>query len=336
MKSFKVTAAQDGKHVVKASSEAFPGLAQSDLFRALKHKDIKIDGKRTAQDVAVKEGQTVEVWLPDELFENGSKADATDSENGKPQKEPFKIVAETNGLIIVNKAQGIAVHSGKSTGEDTLIDLIRSTTRFKEAELCHRIDMNTGGLVMVAKDKKALADAVKLFKDGLVTKRYRALVLGTPDVGEGAVCDDGTLMYEVTGFLEKTKDGKVFIHDTKQPRDLSIATRYRILETYRAAGPDGIDVSDIECELVTGRTHQIRAQMAHLGYPIVGDGNYGRARQNSFFTAIDGGKVRYQQLFACRITLGKIARDNIHFDVSGKSFRIEPDYGVMLKRGKKR
>ena len=69
MKSFKVTAAQDGKHVVKASSEAFPGLRQADLFHALKRKDIKIDGKRTAQDVAVKEGQTVEVWLPDELFE---------------------------------------------------------------------------------------------------------------------------------------------------------------------------------------------------------------------------------------------------------------------------
>ena len=331
MKSFKVTASQDGKHVVKASSEAFPGLKQSDLFHALKRKDIKIDGKRTAQDVAVKEGQTVEIWLPDELFEGEAKK--TEPEN---EKEPFKIVAETKGLIIVNKSQGIAVHSGKSTGEDTLIDLIRSKTHFKEAELCHRIDMNTGGLVMVAKDKKALADAVKLFKDGLVTKRYRALVIGTPDVGEGTVCDDGALMYEVTGFLEKTKDGKVYIHDTKQPRDLAIATRYRVLETYRAAGPDRTDVSDIECELVTGRTHQIRAQFAHLGYPIIGDGNYGRAKQNSFFTAVDGGKVRYQQLFACRISLGKIPKDNIHFDVSGKSFRIEPDYCVMLKRGKKR
>ena len=335
MRQFKVTAAQDGKHVVKASSEAFPGLNQSDLFRALKHKDIKIDGKRTSSDIAVKEGQTVEVWLPDELFDGGAKKSAP-AEEAKPEKEPFKIVCETNGLIIVNKSQGIAVHSGKSTGEDTLIDLIRRKTKFKEAELCHRIDMNTGGLVMVAKDKKALADAVKLFKDGLVTKRYRALVLGTPEGGEGTVCDDGTLMYEVTGFLEKTKDGKVYIHDTKQPRDLAIATRYRVLETYRAAGPDRMDVSDIECELVTGRTHQIRAQFAHLGYPIVGDGNYGRAKQNSFFTAVDGGKVKYQQLFACRITLGKISRDNIHFDVSGKSFRIEPDYSVMLKRGKKR
>ena len=124
MKSFKVTAAQDGKHVVKASSEAFPGLKQADLFHALKRKDIKIDGKRTAQDVAVKEGQTVEIWLPDELFEGSAKKAEPENE-----KEPFKIIAETKGLIIVNKSQGIAVHSGKSTGEDTLIDLIRRSSR---------------------------------------------------------------------------------------------------------------------------------------------------------------------------------------------------------------
>jgi 23S rRNA pseudouridine955/2504/2580 synthase len=84
LREFKVTAAQDGKHVVKASSEAFPGLSQSDLFRALKHKDIKIDGKRTSQDVAVREGQTVEVWLPDELF-GGSKKTAP-AEDAKPEK----------------------------------------------------------------------------------------------------------------------------------------------------------------------------------------------------------------------------------------------------------
>ena len=98
---------------------------------------------------------------------------------------------------------------------------------------------------------------------------------------------------------------------------------------YRKDAPD-------QSAVCSSRLSEIRAQFAHLGYPIVGDGNYGRAKQNSFFTAVDGGKVKYQQLFACRISLGKIPRDNIHFDVSGKSFRIEPDYGVMLKRGKKR
>ncbi|MBQ5519667.1 MAG: RNA pseudouridine synthase, partial [Clostridiales bacterium] len=217
----------------------------------------------------------------------------------------------------------------------TLIDQIRKNTRFKEAELCHRIDMNTGGLVLIAKNKQALADCVALFKNDLVTKRYRALVLGEPDEGEPAVGEDGTLYKEVKGYLEKTKAGKVYIHDEKQPGDLDIATKYRILKTFKDVGPDGESVSDLELELVTGRTHQIRAQFAHLGHPVIGDGNYGRNKVNMHFETSDGKKVRYQQLFSCQIMFGRIPKNNMHVDVSGKTFKIGPDYNVRLDKGKK-
>ena len=243
----------------------------------------------------------------------------------------YEITAETKGLLIVNKHQGIAVHSGKSDIEDTLIDQIRNDTRFREAELCHRIDMNTGGLVIIAKNKAALADCVELFKNGLVTKRYRALVLGEPNAGEPAVGEDGTLYKEVKGYLEKTRAGKVYIHDEKQPGDLDIATKYRILKIFENAGPDGESVSDLELELVTGRTHQIRAQFAHLGHPVIGDGNYGRNKVNMHFETADGRKVRYQQLFSCQILFGRIPGNNMHVDVSGKTFKIGPDYNVRLK-----
>ena len=325
MRDFKVTKSQDGLHVVKASQEAFPQLKSSDLFHALKRRDIRIDGKKINKDIAVKEGSVVEIWLPDELFET-KKAAAP-----KPQEKMFEIVAETRGLLIVNKSQGIAVHSGKSDVEDTLIDLIRETTRYKDAELCHRIDMNTGGLVLIAKNKQALADCVELFKNDLVTKRYRALVLGEPYAGEPAVGADGTIYKEVKGYLEKTKSGKVYIHDDKQPGDLDIATKYRILKTFENAGPDGESVSDLELELVTGRTHQIRAQFAHMGHPVIGDGNYGRNKVNMHFETIDGKKVRYQQLFSCQIIFGRIPKNNMHIDVSGKTFKIGPDYKVRLK-----
>lgn len=325
MRDFKVTKSQDGLHVVKASQEAFPQLKSSDLFHALKRRDIRIDGKKINKDIAVKEGSVVEIWLPDELFET-KKAAAP-----KPQEKMFEIVAETRGLLIVNKSQGIAVHSGKSDIEDTLIDLIRETTRYKDAELCHRIDMNTGGLVLIAKNKQALADCVELFKNDLVTKRYRALVLGEPYAGEPAVGADGTIYKEVKGYLEKTKSGKVYIHDDKQPGDLDIATKYRILKTFENAGPDGESVSDLELELVTGRTHQIRAQFAHMGHPVIGDGNYGRNKVNMHFETIDGKKVRYQQLFSCQIIFGRIPKNNMHIDVSGKTFKIGPDYKVRLK-----
>jgi len=326
MRDFKVTKSQDGLHVVKASQEAFPQLKSSDLFHALKRRDIRIDGKKINKDIAVREGNTVEIWLPDELFDARKEPKAA-----KPQEKMFEIVAETKGLLIVNKSQGIAVHSGKSDIEDTLIDLIRETTRYKDAELCHRIDMNTGGLVLIAKNKQALADCVELFKNDLVTKRYRALVLGEPYVGEPAVGADGTIYKEVKGYLEKTKSGKVYIHDDKQPGDLDIATKYRILKTFENAGPDGESVSDLELELVTGRTHQIRVQFAHIGHPVIGDGNYGRNKVNMHFETVDGKKVRYQQLFSCQIIFGRIPKNNMHIDVSGKTFKIGPDYKVRLK-----
>ena len=330
MRDFTVSKTQDGLHVVKASQEAFPQLKSADLFHALKRRDIRIDGKKINKDIAVKAGNVVEIWLPDVLFDaKNAQAPA------KPDEPMFEIVAETKGLLIVNKSQGIAVHSGKSDIDDTLIDLIRETTKYKDAELCHRIDMNTGGLVLIAKNKQALADCVELFKNNLVTKRYRALVLGEPDEGEPAVGEDGTIYKEVKGYLEKTKAGKVYIHDDKHPGDLDIATKYKILKTFKDAGPDGESVSDLELELVTGRTHQIRAQFAHLGHPVIGDGNYGRNKVNMHFETADGKKVRYQQLFSCQILFGRIPKNNMHVDVSGKTFKIGPDYNVRLNKGKK-
>ena len=327
MRDFTVSKAQDGLHVVKASQEAFPQLKSADLFHALKRRDIRIDGKKVNKDIAVKAGSVVEIWLPDDLF------DAKKASAPAASKEPmFEIVAETKGLLIVNKSQGIAVHSGKSDIDDTLIDLIRETTKYKDAELCHRIDMNTGGLVLIAKNKQALADCVELFKNNLVTKRYRALVLGEPDEGEPAVGEDGTIYKEVKGYLEKTKAGKVYIHDDKHPGDLDIATKYKILKTFKDAGPDGESVSDLELELVTGRTHQIRAQFAHLGHPVIGDGNYGRNKVNMHFETKDGKKVRYQQLFSCQILFGRIPKNNMHVDVSGKTYKILPDYNVKLAK----
>ena len=117
----------------------------------------------------------------------------------------------------------------------------------------------------------------------------------------------------------------------RKPGDLDIATKYRILKTFENAGPDGESVSDLELELVTGRTHQIRAQFAHLGHPVIGDGNYGRNKVNMHFESVDGKKVRYQQLFSCQILFGRIPKNNLHVDVSGKTFKIRPDYKVRLK-----
>lgn len=318
MRSFTVDNSLNGEHVVKACTVNFPSLAKADLYKALKHKDIRIDGKKVSSDIKVLAGQEVQVWLPDALFEAPSSSSARKTQND------YTVVAQTDGMLIVNKRQGLPVHSGKTTG-DTLIDVVRKTTGNKDAELVHRIDMNTGGILMIAKDKDYLEDAVRLFKNELVTKRYRCLVVGKipKDLGEPVICRDEALMSEVSAYLEKTSSGQVYIHDIKQEGDLPITTRYRVLGYY-----DGF--SEIECELVTGRTHQIRAQFAHLGYPVLGDGNYGRNQVNLAFRAKDGGKIKHQQLWSTTLMFGRISADNKHRELSGRTFSIEPKYEVEL------
>ncbi len=327
MKSFIVTSEQNGKHVVRNVVDAFPMLKSADINRALKHRDIRVDGKRISADINVYEGQEIQIWLPDQLFEN--KSDKHERLNVKNDAD-YKIVAETDNLLLVNKRQGLAVHSGANTGDTSLIDILREDTHNRELDLVHRIDMNTGGIIMLAKNKRALDDAIKLFKQNLLIKRYRCLVLGVPSEGENVICEDETIMREVSHFLEKTSNGNVFIHDTQQAGDLPITSRYHVLHVFKGKGPEGSDVAELEVELVTGRTHQIRAQFAHMGYPIIGDGNYGRNKQNMFFKGLNGGKVSYQQLFATSLILRKIPSDNIHSNLSGRRFEIEPRYDVQI------
>ena len=327
MKKFIVTKEQSGKHVVRNTIDAFPMLKTSDLNKALKHRDIRVDGKRVSTDIAVYEGQEIQVWLPDSLFEEEKN---TRKNNNEDSSIDYKIVAETDNLLLVNKRQGLAVHSGASTGDTSLIDILRRDTHNKELDLVHRIDMNTGGILMLAKNKRALDDAIKLFKQNLLIKRYRCLVLGVPTEGENIICEDDTIMREVSHYLEKTSSGNVFIHDEAKPGDLPITSRYHVLRVFEGKGPDGIDVAELEVELVTGRTHQIRAQFAHMGYPIIGDGNYGRNKQNTFFRSLSGGKVNYQQLFATSLILRKIPADNIHSNLAGRRFEIIPRYDVKI------
>lgn len=324
MKKFTVPPERDGKHVVRAAISAYPSLTPAVLQKALRKKDIRINGKRVGDDVEVHTDDIVEIWLPDALF---SEASAAPSSGGL---DDYRIVYESDRILLVSKRQGLPVHSGKGVEGMTLIDCIRRDQKNPAIDLCHRIDMNTGGLVLLAKGKDNLEDAIALFKTNNIVKRYRCLVRGVPTTGEPCVCADDTIMKEVKGYLEKPGRGNVFIHDVHQDGDLAIATRYRVLQVIRGTGPDGEDVSEIEAELVTGRTHQIRAQFAHLGHPILGDGNYGRNQYNRHFRAASGAHLHNQQLFATTLIFGKIPKENRHAALSGRKFSIIPLYDIAL------
>lgn len=322
MRKFIITSKMNNLHVVKASTLAFQGLKSADLYKALKHKDIRIDGRKISSDIAVTEGQEVEIWLPDSCFEGtGDTIIKTQS-----KLNDYKVVFETDGLLLVNKRQGLPVHGGKTTEDKTLIDIIRNDFNNSNIELCHRIDMNTGGLVLLAKDKQYLEDAIYLFSNELITKRYRTLCFGLPREGDNELSSDDSIMKALYAYLEKTPSGQVFIHDEKREGDLPIKTLYRVLRYYKDVG-----ISELELELITGRMHQIRAQLAHIGNPILGDGNYGRNKDNLLHRKKDGSKLKYQQLFATSIIFGKIPSSNMHHLMSGRRFNIEPLYEVDTK-----
>lgn len=340
MKKFTVNEKIKGKRLVRAVCAEYSKVNCAHVQKALKNKDIKVNGKRTKADEIVCLGDEIEVYLPDDILEGKDPSSIVKATKSTGNAVLYSIVYQDENIIVINKRPGIAVHSGKGTEGLSLIELIRRDLNNNEINLCHRIDMNTGGLLLLARDKKALASAIRMLEGKYVSKRYRCLVRGIPDSGEPVICADGTQMKEITAHLEKSPGkGDVYIHDEHKENDIEIATRYRVLQIYKNVGPDDEDVSEIEVELVTGRMHQIRAHFAHVGHPLLGDGKYGRNMYNRFFqtkkrTVSDSrasGRLKYQQLYATSLSFGVLPKGELLAYLSNRVFSITPQYDVTFR-----
>lgn len=330
MKTFIVNEKTQGKHVVRAICTEFPKVAVPLVQKALKNKDIRVNGKRVRSDDMLCQGDEVAVYLTDEILE-GTSAQAKAKETAVVDTVPmYSVVYQDENILIVNKRPGIPVHPGRNTEGTSLIEQVRKDAGNEEITLCHRIDMNTGGLLILARNKNALESVIHAMNEKLIGKRYRCLVRGIPDQGEDMVCDDGVKMKELTAFLEKPAGkGDVYIHDEAKEGDLSIITRYHILSIYKGVGPEQEDVCELEVELVTGRTHQIRAHFAHIGHPLLGDGKYGRNAYNRFFEGRKG-KLKYQQLYSTSLHFGAIPRGDLLTYLSNRTFSITPRYDISF------
>jgi 23S rRNA pseudouridine955/2504/2580 synthase len=231
-------------------------------------KRIKLNGKRAERDSRLNEGDVLQLYINDEFFDKPSQ----DNAYLTVATPKLSIVYEDEHVLLVDKRPGIAVHphDGAEYGR-TLIDHIlsylyqkkdwlpRAENAFTPA-LCNRIDRNTGGIVIAAKTAEALRVLNQKIKDREMDKRYFAIVEGTPKPREGSL----------KGYLFKdAKKNRVFVTDTPQPGAKTCQTNYKVLAS-------GNGLSLVECQLITGRTHQIRAQFAHAGHPLLGDGKYGK------------------------------------------------------------
>lgn len=307
MKELTIGSNDAGQRLDRFLAKAVPLLPASLAQKYIRIKRIKLNSGRAERDTRLKAGDVLQLYINDEFFDKPRE----DNAYLTVAAPKLNIVYEDEHILLVNKRPGLAVHphDGAEYGR-TLIDHIqaylyqkkewspRAENAFTPA-LCNRIDRNTGGIVIAAKTAEALRVMNQKIKDRELDKRYLAIVEGTPKPKEGSL----------KGYLFKdAKQNRVFVTDTPQTGSKSCQTNYRTL-----ASANGLSL--VECELITGRTHQIRAQFAHAGHPLLGDGKYGKLDKRF--------DRNYQALYSYKLTFQFTTDAGSLAYLDGKSFRVE-------------
>ena len=307
MKEIQIGPNDAGQRLDRFLAKAVPLLPASLAQKYIRIKRIKRNGARVERDTRLESGDVLQLYINDEFFDK-PREDNAFLTVATPK---LNIVYEDEHILLVDKRPGLAVHphDGAEYGR-TLIDHIqaylyqkrewrpREENSFTPA-LCNRIDRNTGGIVIAAKTAEALRVMNQKIKDRELDKRYLAIVEGTPRPKEGIL----------KGYLFKdAKKNRVFITDTPQSGAKSCQTNYKVLASNR-------DLSLVECELITGRTHQIRAQFAHAGHPLLGDGKYGKLDKRY--------DRSYQALYSYKLTFRFTTEAGALEYLNGKGFRVE-------------
>lgn len=307
MKELTIGPNDAGQRLDRFLSKSVPLLPASLAQKYIRIKRIKLNGSRAERDTRLQTGDVLQLYINDEFFDT-PREDNAFLTVANPN---LNIVYEDEQILLVDKRPGLAVHphDGAEYGR-TLIDHIqaylyqkrqwrpREENAFTPA-LCNRIDRNTGGIVIAAKTAEALRVMNQKIKDRELDKRYLAVIEGVPKGREGSL----------TGYLFKdARKNRVFVTDTPQPGSKSCRTDYKVLAS-------GNGLSLVECKLITGRTHQIRAQFAHAGHPLLGDGKYGKLNKNF--------DRSYQALYSYRLTFTFTTDAGALAYLNGKSFQVK-------------
>ena len=307
MKDFTIGANDAGQRLDRFLAKAVPLLPASLAQKYIRIKRIKCNGARAERDQRLLSGDVLQLYINDEFFDKPRE----DNAYLTVAVPKLSIVYEDENILLVDKRPGLAVHphDGAEYGR-TLIDHIqaylyqkrewspRNENAFMPA-LCNRIDRNTGGIVIAAKNAETLRIINQKIKDREMDKRYLAIVEGTPRPQKGSL----------KGYLFKdAKKNRVFVTDTPQAGAKTCQTNYQVL-----ASNQGLSL--VECELITGRTHQIRAQFSHAGHPLLGDGKYGKLNKNF--------DRSYQALYSYKLTFCFSTDAGILSYLDGKIFQVE-------------
>lgn len=307
MRTVKIEKNDAGQRLDKFLTKCFKNLPQSLMYKYIRTKHIKLNGKRCQISSRLSEGDVVSLYIKDEFFEN------------KPTEHDFlkapnklDIVYEDENIMLVNKPSGLIVHPGENYHFDSLIARIQhhlydkgeynpeSENSFAPA-LVNRIDRNTAGIVIAAKNAESLRILNDKMKYRELDKLYLCIVHGRLKRKQDTL----------EAFLEKNeKQNRVYISNKPTPNSKTIKTKYKVLD-------ERGNFSLVEIDLLTGRTHQIRAHMSYIGHPLVGDGKYGTNAQNKSTGYTKQALCSYKLIFKFTTDSGILEYLN------GKSFEIK-------------
>ena len=297
-----------GQRLDRFVAKSLPLLPSALLQKYIRLKRIKVNGGRAERDYRLKEGDTLQLYINDEFFD-------------KPREEnmfltlfrpSLEIVYEDENLMLLNKRPGLVVHADETEKVNTLINHIQAYLYQKRewnprwenaftAALCNRIARNTGGIVIAAKNAATLRIINEKIRDREIDKRYLCITLGVPKPAEGKI---------ECFLLKDEKKKEVAVYHKPVPGGKTAVTKYRTLEKRG-------ELALVEVELLTGRTHQIRASFADLGCPLLGDGKYGRGEVNKRY-----GETR-QALYSYKLTFDFPTDAGILNYLKGRSFSVE-------------
>lgn len=296
-----------GQRLDKFLSKAVKAMPKSLMYKGIRTKKIKVNRKRAEIGYILEEGDTVELFISEEFFSDN----ASDSAFMKLTPK-LDIVYEDENIMLLDKRPGLIVHSDDEEDVNTLISHVKAYL-YRKGEynpedeqsfapaLCNRIDRNTGGIVIAAKNAEALRIMNEKIRNDELSKFYLAAVHGhMPKRAD-----------TLHGYLRKDQANNIVdISTVKKPGYKEIITKYRVLD-------ENNSLSLVEVELVTGRTHQIRAHFSSIGHPLLGDGKYGVNRDDKKLG------YKFQALYAFRLEFHFRTDSGALSYLNGKSFSID-------------
>ena len=306
MKSFTAGPNENGVRLSRFVEGVTKDMPRSMMYKAFRNKRIKVNGKRAEPDTRLSAGDLIELYINDEFFPVGKPAAKT----AKPRRQPpVTVVYEDENFAVLYKPAHLLCHSDR-TGDANLVDAFaayleakgeydpHAEKRFAPA-LCNRLDRGTEGLVLAAKSYAALRDLNAIIRDDMMKKEYLTITVGAPPQGRF-----------VAWLQHSEKNNKVRIHARESEGYKQIITEVTVI---RQARPFAL----CRIGLITGRTHQIRAHLAYLGHPVLGDIKYGNRKMN------ERTGTRTQALCAVRISFLDIPEENTLHYLSGKVIKLK-------------